>query len=132
MYTRGVICSTCHDVHGTPNNADLRKPASTLCLSCHGPASPNGPHAPTIDQHTHHAANSTGSECVGCHMPKIEQQIADVNVRSHTFKFISPVATDRLKIPNSCTSSCHMDRSPAWALDALKGWRELSPWRIAN
>ncbi len=26
MYTRGVMCSTCHDVHGTANNADLRKP----------------------------------------------------------------------------------------------------------
>jgi predicted CXXCH cytochrome family protein len=132
MYARGVKCFNCHDVHGTPNNAELLKPAGVLCLSCHGPNSPNGPHAQTLEQHTHHAANSAGSECTGCHMPKIEQQIADVNVRSHTFKFISPVATDRLKIPNSCTSSCHTDRSTAWALSALKGWRELSPWRVAN
>ena len=27
-------------------------------------------------------------------MPKIEQTIADVNVRSHTFRFISPAQTD--------------------------------------
>ena len=132
MYTRGVTCSTCHDVHGTPNNADLRKPASTICLSCHGPSSPNGPHAASIEQHTHHGRDSAGSECVACHMPKIAQQIADVNVRSHTFKFISPAATEKLKVPNSCTSSCHLDKNPAWALEQLKTWPEVSPWRIAN
>ena len=27
MYTRGVTCSSCHDVHGTRHNADLIKPA---------------------------------------------------------------------------------------------------------
>jgi len=37
-----------------------------------------------------------------CHMPKIEQTIADVNVRSHTFKFIAPSATDGMKAPNAC------------------------------
>jgi len=31
----------------------------------------NGPHAATIEEHTHHPAGSTGSECVACHMPKI-------------------------------------------------------------
>ena len=25
----------------------------TLCLECHGPQSPNGPHAVSIEQHTH-------------------------------------------------------------------------------
>src|SRR5581483_3966424 len=43
MYTRGVMCFSCHDVHGTENNADLLKPAQVLCLECHGPQSPNGP-----------------------------------------------------------------------------------------
>jgi predicted CXXCH cytochrome family protein len=130
MYERGVTCFSCHDVHGTANNADLLRPASTVCLQCHGAASPNGPHAPTIEQHTHHRAGSTGSECVGCHMPKIEQTIADVNVRSHTFRFIPPSATERLKVPNSCTS-CHTDKSDAWAGAELKKWPEFSPWRVA-
>jgi predicted CXXCH cytochrome family protein len=39
MYLRGVTCFTCHDVHGTANNADLREPASSICLDCHGPTS---------------------------------------------------------------------------------------------
>ena len=51
MYTRGLTCFSCHDVHGTENNADLLKPARVLCLECHGPQSPNGPHAGAIEQH---------------------------------------------------------------------------------
>ncbi|HVZ23230.1 MAG TPA: cytochrome c3 family protein [Vicinamibacterales bacterium] len=131
MYTRGVTCFSCHDVHGTGNNADLVKPANVLCLDCHGPKSPNGPHTATIEQHTHHTAGSAGNECVNCHMPQIEPEIAGVNVRSHTFKFISPATTDALKVPNPCTT-CHTDKTTKWALDALKSWPEFSPWRVAN
>ncbi|HEX7137576.1 MAG TPA: cytochrome c3 family protein [Vicinamibacterales bacterium] len=129
MYGKGVACFSCHDVHGTANNADLIKPARELCTTCHGPSSPNGPHAATIEDHTHHARGSAGSECVACHMPKIEQTIADVNVRSHTFRFITPGMTDQLKIPNPCTG-CHTDRSTEWAREALKNWPGMSPWRI--
>jgi len=131
MYERGVTCFSCHDVHGTENNADLLKPAQVLCLTCHGPKSPNGPHTSTIEQHTHHQPGSKGSDCVGCHMPAIETQLADVNVRSHTFKFISPALTDSQKVPNPCTT-CHTDKTTKWALDALKSWPEFSPWRVAN
>jgi predicted CXXCH cytochrome family protein len=129
MYRRGVTCFDCHDVHGTANNADLVKPARSLCLTCHGPASPNGPHAATVEQHTHHAAGSAGSDCVACHMPKIEQTIADINVRSHTFEFIPPSRTDELKVPNPCTT-CHTDRSTEWARTALSQWTNVSPWRV--
>jgi predicted CXXCH cytochrome family protein len=131
MYTRGITCFSCHDVHGTENNADLLKPASVMCLTCHGPQSPNGPHAPTIEAHTHHPAGSTGNDCIGCHMPKIEQTIADVNVRSHTFKFIPPSATEILKIPNSC-NSCHTGETVEWAKKALSNWPQVSPWRVAQ
>ena len=131
MYIHGVTCFSCHDVHGTANNADLLKPASVMCLECHGPSSPNGPRAATIEQHTHHRSGSTGNECVNCHMPKIEQTIADINVRSHTFRFIAPAEAERLKMPNSC-NSCHADKSADWATQALRGWKELSPWRVAN
>jgi predicted CXXCH cytochrome family protein len=131
MYTHGVTCFSCHDVHGTENNADLLRPASVLCLECHGPNSPNGPRAATIEQHTHHKAGSSGNECVACHMPKIEQTIADVNVRSHTFRFITPTETDALKIPNPCTG-CHADKPTSWATGALKSWTNFSSWRVAN
>jgi predicted CXXCH cytochrome family protein len=131
MYTHGVSCYSCHDVHGTENDADLLKPASVMCLECHGPNSPNGPRAPTIEAHTHHKAGSTGNECVACHMPKIEQTIADVNVRSHTFRFVPPSETDALKIPNAC-NVCHSDKSTQWSGDALKTWTNFSQWRVGQ
>jgi predicted CXXCH cytochrome family protein len=131
MYTRGVKCFSCHDVHGTGNSADLLKPAGVLCLECHSPGSPNGPHTTTIEEHTHHPAGSAGGECIACHMPKIEQTIADINVRSHTFRFIPPAMTDEYKIPNPCTT-CHKDKSPAWASEQLNSWRNVSPWRMAQ
>ena len=129
MYTHGVACSTCHDVHGTENRADLRKPANELCLDCHGSNSPNGPHTPTLEAHTHHPAGSPGSACIECHMPKIEQTIADVNVRSHTFHFVSPAAAEAMHMPNAC-NICHKDQTVTWATDALKSWTERSPWRV--
>ncbi len=131
MYAHGVSCFTCHDVHGTQFPANLRKPASSLCLDCHGPNSPNGPHAPTIAAHTHHAPDSAGSDCIACHMPKIAQTLGDVNVRSHTFRFVSPAMSESLQIPNAC-NVCHADKTTAWTTAALKTWTDRSPWRVAN
>lgn len=131
MYKRGVTCFSCHAPHGSDSNADLIKPSRDLCITCHSSTSPNGPHAPTIEAHTHHARGSAGSECIACHMPKIEQTIADVNVRSHTFNFITPTMTDEFKIPNACTS-CHTDKTTGWATEALKSWSGMSPWRVAG
>jgi hypothetical protein len=66
---------------------------------------------------------------VACHMPRIEQTIADVNVRSHTFNFITPTMTEQFKIPNPCTG-CHAERTTEWARETLNGWSGLSPWRV--
>ena len=129
MYRRGVTCFSCHDVHGTDNYAQLRKPADKLCLDCHGPMSLNGPRTATLEEHTHHKTGTPGSQCISCHMPQIETTIADVKVRAHTFAFISPAMTDKYKIPNPCTS-CHTDKSTTWATEALRHWPERSPWRV--
>lgn len=130
MYTHGVKCSSCHDAHGSDNPALLLKPSNVMCLECHGVESPNGPHTNSIEQHTHHKPGSAGAECIACHMPKIEQTIADQNVRSHTFRFITPAMTDAYKIPNPCTS-CHKDKNTEWATAQLKQWSNVSPWRVA-
>jgi predicted CXXCH cytochrome family protein len=128
MYTRGVTCFSCHDPHGTENVGMVRKPGNALCLDCHGPNAQAGPHAPTIEAHTHHQAGSAGNECIACHMPKIAETISDQKVRSHTFHFVTPGETDSLKIPNAC-NTCHADKSTEWATAALKGWSDRSPWR---
>ena len=131
MYTHGVTCFTCHDPHGSDNDSMLRKPASLLCLDCHGSGSPNGPRSTTIEAHTHHRAGSAGNECIACHMPKIAQTISDVNVRSHTFRFITPAETDALGVPNAC-NVCHKDKTTQWTAETLKSWTERSPWRMSN
>ena len=131
MYRKGVTCNSCHDAHGTENNADLIKPGMLVCLECHGPNSPNGPRGVSIEAHTHHPAGSAGNDCLACHMPKIEQTMPDDFVRSHTFEFIPPSMTEQYKIPNPCTS-CHTAETTEWAKKALKGWRDRSPWRVAQ
>jgi predicted CXXCH cytochrome family protein len=132
MYRRGVTCASCHDVHGTDNYAQLRKPADKLCLDCHGPGSPNGPHTATLEEHTHHKVGSTGSSCIACHMPKIETEgVPGAFVRSHTFQFISPEMTDKYKMPNPCTS-CHTDKSTEWANKEMLTWKTTSPWRVGD
>lgn len=128
MYAKGVRCYACHDSHGTGRPADLLLPGNAVCLQCHGPQLQAGPRG-TLEQHTHHKADSTGSSCAACHMPEIASTITGVNVRSHTFRFISPAETDRYKVPNPCTS-CHKDKTTAWALDAMQGWPNVSPWRL--
>ncbi len=130
MYRRGVTCFSCHDVHGTNNYGQLIKPRSQLCLDCHCPMSPNGPRTATLQEHTNHKKGSAGSECIACHMPQIETEgPPNTLVHAHTFRFITPKMTDRYKIPNPCTS-CHTDKSTAWATDAMRHWPERSPWRL--
>jgi predicted CXXCH cytochrome family protein len=131
MYERGVTCFSCHDPHGSKNESILRKPVNEVCSSCHSPNSPNGPRAASIEEHTHHKPESTGSQCVACHMPRIEQTIANINVSSHTFHFVTPAQTDALRIPNAC-NVCHMDKDTTWASAALKTWTNRSPWRMAH
>jgi predicted CXXCH cytochrome family protein len=130
MSVKGVTCAACHDVHGTPYDADLRKPGDGVCLDCHGPQLQAGP-VGTLEYHTQHKADSDGSRCVACHMPRIARTVGETNVRSHTFRFITPLETEQQGIPNPCTS-CHTDQSTAWATAALKGWPSVSPWRVAD
>jgi predicted CXXCH cytochrome family protein len=107
MFHRGVTCSDCHD----PHSLKLRAPGYQVCLGCHAK-----PHRATED-------------CVACHMPKIATTVADVKVRSHTFAFITPVMSDKYKIPNPCTT-CHADKTTAWATETMDRWPERSPWRV--
>lgn len=128
MYNKGISCWSCHDVHGTGHEAELIKPPNATCLTCHGPNSPAGPRGATLTAHSQHSAEKV--QCVDCHMPAIAKTVADVNVRSHTFRFISPSMTERYGIPNPCTS-CHMDMTNESAAAELRNWGDISPWRVS-
>jgi predicted CXXCH cytochrome family protein len=129
MYHRQLRCFDCHNVHSNDNPASVIARGNALCLTCHNAANPAGLKG-TVSEHTHHAANSAGSQCTACHMPRIEQTIKDNFVGSHTFRFISPALTQQFGIPNPCTS-CHTDKTNEWALKELRGWSNTSPWRVA-
>jgi len=132
MYARGVTCFSCHDPHGSKNEAMLRKPASQVCGTCHSLNGQNGPRAASLEEHTHHKAGSPGSQCVACHMPKIQPELpGGPFIGSHTFHFVSPTQTTVLNVPNAC-NACHKDKDAAWASAALKGWSDRSPWRVAQ
>jgi hypothetical protein len=70
-------------------------------------------------------------------MPEIARTIADVNVRSHTFRFISPSDTEKYGIPNPCTS-CHVEplnnvaMTNEEAAGYLLNWGRVSPWRVSQ
>ena len=130
MYHRKIRCFDCHNVHTNQNTASLIAKGNAVCLTCHTKDNPAGLHG-TIPEHTHHMANSAGSQCIACHMPKIAVTVKDNFVSSHTFRFISPLQTEQSGIPNPCTS-CHTDKSNEWALKELRGWQSTSPWRVAQ
>jgi len=130
MYHRGIRCFDCHDVHSNQNPSNLRAVGNDLCLSCHTKDNPAGLKG-TVSEHTHHAAGSAGSQCVACHMPLIAHTLQDNFVAAHTFRVITPAQTMQSGIPNPCTS-CHKDKSLAWANDELRKWTTTSPWRVSQ
>jgi predicted CXXCH cytochrome family protein len=130
MYHRGLRCFDCHNVHSSQNPSNLIRRGNQLCLNCHTDSNPAGLKG-SVSEHTHHAANSAGSQCTACHMPKIAQTIKDNYVSSHTVRFISPRLTEQAGIPNPCTS-CHADKSNAWSIGQLRNWNSTSPWRVSG
>jgi predicted CXXCH cytochrome family protein len=130
MYHRDIRCSSCHNVHSGKHTSDLVLEGNRLCLGCHTGSKVPGPGTTqTVEQHTHHAANSAGSQCVACHMPAIEQTLAETYVAAHTFRFISPKLTQQFGMPNAC-NLCHKDKDAAWSLAQLNTWKTVSPWRV--
>ncbi len=63
-------------------------------------------------------------------MPPIARTIADTNVRSHTFRVLSPTLTVDHGMPSSCTG-CH-PAPPDFLLEHLNEWEGVSPWRLAR
>ena len=130
MYHRGIRCFDCHQVHSNANTSNLVCQAiPSACFATRNRIPPGS--RGTVSEHTHHAEGSAGSQCVACHMPKIEQTIKDNFVSAHTFRFITPAETEQSGIPNPCIS-CHTDKSTNWATNELKSWSTTSPWRVAQ
>ena len=110
MYAAGVVCTNCHE----PHSNQLVAKGNALCGQCHNPDSFDTP------AHHHHAAGTSGSQCVNCHMP--EQTYMGVDRRrDHSMRIPRPDLSAAIGAPNACTQ-CHLDQSGAWAAKAVKEW----------
>jgi hypothetical protein len=130
----GATCTTCHtnphlpDVDKNPQlgpfpplqrsqsaaNGVAVGTAQALCTKCHQEIGAK------VTAHTRHTADSAGSACVECHMPKTVVSIKST-MRDHTIGVPAPENTVRFNIPNACTE-CHRDKPASWAADTLKTW----------
>jgi len=74
-----------------------------------------------VKDHTHHDVDSTGSQCVACHIPTTE--FARMTRSDHSMRPPMPAATLKFKSPNAC-NICHGDKDAAWADDQVRKWHE--------
>lgn len=112
-----ATCVTCHSqAHDVDIDRDpqLRPENDKLCLGCHTTI------AARVVAHTHHAPNSAGSSCVGCHMPRTVVGIA-ATFHDHSMSIPVPENTLRHGIPNAC-NLCHKDKDAAWSMLQMNAW----------
>src|SRR4029079_7662601 len=91
-----------------------------LCLRCHGAPGPTN--APVLDPiaHSHHKADSTGNQCVTCHMATTTY-MQRAPRHDHGFLKPDPLLTKELGIPNAC-NRCHADQTTDWASKFADEW----------
>ncbi len=113
-FTRGQLtCLSCHALHG---DEPLDLIASSMngnraCLQCHTEYEDN------VTSHTRHAAASSGSECMNCHMPYTGYALLAA-VRSHRIASPTTSGITSTDQPNAC-NLCHLDKTLAWTADHL-------------
>ena len=116
-----MTCTTCHDPHAEDTRAALdalATPAGNrVCVTCHAKYGSE----PALLRHSHHAAGSSGTSCIGCHMPKKNMGLDYELIRYH--RIGSP--TDKQRVagdrPLEC-ALCHADKSVASLVDTLEQW----------
>jgi tetratricopeptide (TPR) repeat protein len=117
-YLKGkATCVDCHvQAHETEieRNPQLRPDANAICARCHQSI------GKSVAAHTHHAAQSVGSSCVECHMPRTVYSIK-AQIRDHSMSIPVPENTIRHGIPNAC-NLCHKDRDANWSLARMNEW----------
>ncbi|MGI9243094.1 MAG: cytochrome c3 family protein, partial [Verrucomicrobiales bacterium] len=113
-----LTCVTCHNPHEGIGQQWPRTRAedNKSCVDCHSQFK----NEETLVSHTHHPAASTGSDCMNCHMPRINEGLQDM-VRTHTI--FSPTEPRMIEAnqPNAC-NQCHVEEGIDWTLGYLKEW----------
>src|SRR3954468_9545420 len=109
-------CLTCHTLHGSDPNHQLKDGMRTneACYGCHGT------YRERLVEHTHHAADSSGSLCTNCHMP---YQVYSLLATQRSHRIVIPRVRDSLGTgkPHAC-NLCHLDKSLGWTQTQLAKW----------
>jgi len=124
-----VSCGTCHDPHGHDSASNLtavkfRDKPDLMCTGCHTQFQDSARAA----QHSHHPAESEGSRCVSCHMPRIMDALV-FRARTHQIDDIPNAEMTRHfgqeESPNACLL-CHQEKAAEWVQQSLLSWRQVS------
>lgn len=116
-----MACTTCHDPHAADAPeamAALATPAGNkVCVTCHAAYATQA----AVTQHSHHAAGSAGTACIGCHMPKKNMGLDYGLVRYH--RIGSPTDPNRVQAdrPLEC-ALCHTDKSVRELVSTMETW----------
>jgi len=116
-YQRGKLsCLFCHSLHDSNPVYQLSEgmDSNHACLQCHTSI------ADKIQEHTHHAPSSQGSQCYNCHMPNTTYGLLTA-MRSHEISNPSVAESVEVGRPNAC-NLCHLDKTLQWTASSLKNW----------
>src|SRR5262249_45831334 len=107
-------CESCHAMHrGDPRGQiHPERMGDAACTQCHTQLSA----AESVAAHTRHDPAGQGARCTACHMPKVVYGLVTVHL-SHRIELPDPARQAREGRPDACTS-CHVDRSRSWAIEA--------------
>ena len=129
----GITCVNCHNPHTLEPTAN-NNTGNALCMKCHTFGSQIGPHQDSLENHTKHKADSTGSLCVECHMPKVGKHTgkSPYTVRTHSFGFVTPRETLMYNMPKetnacyACHNTAKESRDMQTLQDDLESWGMIS------
>ncbi len=119
-------CLSCHELHPADTRPEALEEWRTTkqmgpgmetnqaCLQCHQDKKTK------VAAHSHHAAESSGSNCYNCHMPHTTYGLLR-SIRSHQISSPSVRASTEYGRPNAC-NLCHLDQTLAWTAAKLDEW----------
>jgi len=123
-YREGTLsCVSCHSMHQS-DPSDQLKPGMDgpqACTQCHDEPQ----YTTDVAQHTHHAPDSTGSNCLNCHMPHTTYALFSA-IRSHQIARPDLAGSVQHGVPNAC-NLCHLDQTLAWTQRHLVEWYGYEP-----
>ena len=119
-----MSCVDCHDPHAKDGQARMRALETTpagnaVCVRCHEKL--RAPAA--LREHSHHAPEGAGGQCMACHMPKKNMSLESRLTRYHRVGTPTDAARVEHDRPIEC-ALCHVDKSVATILgDVQRLWK---------